>query len=460
MKRWICSLICALMAILSALQAEYLDIESAYKQILLYNDGLKSTQSAVDKQEKLDSATKMIYLPQISLDGVYVRLQEPMNAHLFNNAQLAALGGSPALAPLAPLLSHLAQPITLQDNNIIFGALNIVYPIFTGGRKYFANKLSKIALQDAFIALKLKELSLFEDCVRLYYGVVLSNQILSTLTSANAGHLTHYQNALKLQEKGQIARIEALQAQVNYDKSSIDVQKADNNLKIASLALNAILNRESHTTLELTQSIDIKQDKALQPLEHYTNKALEIYPALQLMDNKIKAANELTNIEFASFLPEVALFGSYMFHDNSSLLDKAMPNWYAGVGARWSLLSPNGRIQKYQASKIATIEAQFATAQARKDLKTLCEKTYSEVQAYKTQYFSLSSSIELAEENLKLRQKAFSQGLGTTTEVSDAQNALSLAIIERQSIAYNYALALARLLALSDEIEQFYAFFN
>ena len=149
-----------------------------------------------------------------------------------------------------------------------------------------------------------------------------------------------------------------------------------------------------------------------------------------------------------------------MLNDNSSLLDKAMPNWYVGIGARWSLLSPNGRIQKYQASKIASIQAEFATSQARKDLKTLCEKTYNEVLSYKSQYFSLDSSVELAKENLKLRQKAFLQGMSTSTEVSDAQNALSLVLIERQSVAYSYAISLARLLALSGEVERFYGFFN
>lgn len=458
MKKWIFLLICIA---ISSGKAEYLELQSAYKQVLESNDGLKSTQHAVQKQEKLNLASKMLYLPQVSLGAYYVRLQEPMNMHLVNQSQLGNLsgniGGNPALAPL---LQHLGQPVTLQDQNVIFGAVNIIYPIFTGGKRYFANKLSQIALEDSYLALKLKELSLFEDCVKLYYGVVLNNQILYTLESANSGHLIHYQNAQKLQNKGQIARLETLQAQVNYDKSSIDVKKASDNLIIANMALNAMLNRESKERLELVKQIDIKQDARLESLEYFINKTLEVYPALSLMDNKIKSTKQLSHIEFSSFLPEVGLFGSYMMNDNSSVLDKAMPNWFAGVGAKWSLITPGGRIQKYQASKIASIEAELAKSQATKDLKTLCEKTYNEVLSFKSQYFSLQSSIELANENLKLRQKAFLQGMSTSAEVSDAQNALALAIIERQSVAYNYAIALARLLSLSDEVDRFYGFFN
>ncbi|WP_295697986.1 TolC family protein [uncultured Helicobacter sp.] len=442
-----------LVVFVNLLQAEYLGFESAYTEALAHNDGLKSSQSALDKQEKLRSATKMLYLPQISLNAAYIRLQEPMNFNLVQNAQSL---NNPIFAPL---LSHF-NGITLEDENIVFGALNIIYPIFSGGKKYYANKLSQIALEDATLALKLKELSLFEDCAKLYYGAVLANQILHTLEEANAGHLLHYQNALKLQEKGQIARLETLQAQVNYDKSSIDMQKANDNLKIANMALNAMLGRDSNASLELIASIDIKPDALLQNVDYFIQKSLEIYPALQMMNNKIKSADELSHIEFASFLPDVGLFGSYIVNDNSSLLDKAMPHWYVGIGARWSLLSPNGRIQKYQASKIASLEAQYTTSQAKKDLKTLCEKTYNEVLSYKTQYFSLQSSVELAKEHLKLRESAFLQGMSTSAEVSDAQNALSLALIERQSVAYNYAIALSRLLALSGEVERFYIFFN
>lgn len=147
MKKWIFLLICIAM---SSGKAEYLELQSAYKQVLESNDGLKSTQHAVQKQEKLNLASKMLYLPQVSLGAYYVRLQEPMNMHLVNQSQLGNLsgniGGNPALAPL---LQHLGQPVTLQDQNVIFGAVNIIYPIFTGGKRYFANKLSQIALEDS-----------------------------------------------------------------------------------------------------------------------------------------------------------------------------------------------------------------------------------------------------------------------------------------------------------------------
>lgn len=452
MKKWL-----VFFCVFGVLNAKYLSFEEAYNQALQSNEGFKASQNAVQRQEKLQSATRFIYLPQVSLNALYVRLQESMQMDLLNPSQLGALSGN---AQLAPLIPHLSQPIALQDQNIVLGAVNVIYPLFMGGKRYFANKLSDIAFDDSVLALRLKELNLFEDCVKLYYGMVLSEQILKTLQDAKQGHFTHYQNAQKLQEKGQIARLESLQAQVNYDRSVINEQKAKDNLRIARMALDSMLGDEnrSESDFNVASRIDIQADARLQDSQYFVSRSMEVYPALQITDNKIKSAKELSRIEFSSFLPEVALFGSYLVNDKSSVLDKAMPNWYIGMGARWSLISPEGRIQKYQASKIASLEAAHLSAQAKRDLKTLCEKTYNEVVSYRQQYFSLDTSIELAKENLKLRERAFLQGLNTSAEVSDARNALSLAIIEQQTIAYNYTISLARLMALSGEVGEFYRF--
>lgn len=132
-----------------------------------------------------------------------------------------------------------------------------------------------------------------------------------------------------------------------------------------------------------------------------------------------------------------------------------MPSWYVGVGMTMPLLDNTGSYQKFQASKIAQLEVSQIKAQAIKDISLLVEKTYKEALQAKEFYFVLNSSIALAEENLKLQEQAFKQGMGTSTKVVDARNLLSKAKIEQQSIAYKYILSIAKLMALSDQIQNF-----
>ena len=119
------------------------------------------------------------------------------------------------------------------------------------------------------------------------------------------------------------------------------------------------------------------------------------------------------------------------------------------------LLDNTGSYQKFQASKIAQLEVSQIKAHAIKDISLLVEKTYKEALQAKEFYFVLDSSIALAEENLKLQEQAFKQGMGTSTKVVDARNLLSKAKIEQQSVAYKYILSIAKLMALSDQTQNF-----
>ena len=85
-------------------------------------------------------------------------------------------------------------------------------------------------------------------------------------------------------------------------------------------------------------------------------------------------------------------------------------------------------------------------------------RTYKEALYAREEYLSLHSSIQLAQENLKLQQNAFKQGMATSAQVIDAQNMLQSALIEQKTIAYKAIIALAKLLALSDDIESFYQY--
>ena len=65
------------------------------------------------------------------------------------------------------------------------------------------------------------------------------------------------------------------------------------------------------------------------------------------------------------------------------------------------------------------------------------------------------STQALAEENVRLRDKAFGQGLSTSLDVVDAQSQLAGVKTQRAAAAYQYVVSLARLLALSGQRNSF-----
>ncbi len=439
-----------------------LSIRESYDKVLLNNDSLKASQSAVQKAQKLKSGAYMLFAPEIDIVGNYTFMEK---THI-------DIDIPPITLPNMPTITLPSMQLDLHKNHFAFGIINAVYPIYTGGKRLSALKMAKLNIQDSELLMQLNKINLFEKLVKSYFGVKLSYDVHKTLKDGELGALAHLNNAKKLQENGQIAKIEFLGAKVEYDKAKNKTHEAKDALDIALLAFKTILQDENLTnSVELSESGEIMNltltselvtalDAELKPLQYYKDTAISAYPALKSLEVKKLQTKELTEIEFGNFLPTVGLYGGYVLKANNTMLNRAIPSWFVGITAKMSLISTSGRIFKYQASKIAQNEVDYLHRQAKSDILLLIESTYKEVLSAKESYKNHSSTIELATENLNLQEKAFINGMASTVQVSDARNQLSLAKIDAQNSQYRYAIALAKLYAITNDMESFWTFYE
>lgn len=442
-------------AFCSLLSAESLSFQEAWRLVLNNNHALKAGKIAVQKSEKLNDANTMLYLPKIELTASYAYLGDPVQ--LDGKEVLNEVSQNISNQGIQNIVNGIANrltPLDLSNQNVVMASVKILYPLYAGGAIKAVNELGKLALKDAKEALRLKTLSTFEKLAGIYYGVVLNQEMLKTLQEVENGHRLHLENAKKLQQAGQIAKIEVLSAQVAYNRAKNDTLKAKDSLEVAQLALQTILS-DNKTNYQPNAKLRIKPNAKVPPLQPILDQTLSSYPLLNQVKIKEEQAQEALKLARSKFIPHFALFGSYTYHRHDSILGSSMPSWYVGVGMTMPLLDNTGSYQKFQASKIAQLEVSQIKTQAIKDISLLVEKTYKEALQAKEFYFVLNSSIALAEENLKLQEQAFKQGMGTSTKVVDARNLLSKAKIEQQSVAYKYLLSIAKLMALSDQVKTY-----
>lgn len=435
--------------------AQNLSFSDAWGLVLSNNHALKAGNIAVQKSEKLNEANTMLYLPKIELTASYAYLGEPVSLDSKEVVKdLAQEISNPTIQGIANSIADRLTPLNLSNQNVVMASVKILYPLYAGGAIKAVNELGKLALKDAKEALRLKTLSTFEKLAGIYYGVVLNQEMLKTLQEVENGHKLHLENAKKLQQAGQIAKIEVLSAQVAYNRAKNDTLKAKDSLEVAQLALQTILS-DDKIDYQPSAKLNIQSNARIPSLKRLLSQTLSSYPLLNQVKLKEEQAKEALKLVRSSFIPHFALFGSYTYHRQDSILGSSMPSWYVGIGMSMPLLDNSGSYQKFQASKIAQLEVSQIKAQALKDISLLVEKTYKEALQAKEFYFVLDSSIALAEENLKLQEQAFKQGMGTSTKVVDARNLLSKAKIEQQSVAYKYILSIAKLMALSDQVQSF-----
>ena len=434
------------LGIVSLLNAD-IAIKDAWQKVLNVNEGLKASQAEVDHAYQLSESTKSMYLPEISIGGSYTRMQKDLEMDIHTPA--GSLPLPPALGGPVAIPSQ-AINLPLQDQDVFMSSLSVLWPIYTGGKIDAANDVYASKQVEAKAKHHMEKDKTFLKLIKVYYGVVISESLLNTRQEAQNALAHHYENAKKLKDAGQIATIELLNAQVKLDSAKIETSKAYYKYKITKLALKELINTNDEPTSKLFVDSDLKDAKS------YEQNMLDNYAGLDIIRAKQGQVDSLITIEQAAYKPTFFAFGNYLLYKDKSPLMDMTPDWVAGVGFKFNILSREGKNEKIAAAKILKNRLTHTLNQAQSDLSLLVEKTYNEMLQYKQEYEDLSSSLLMAKENLRLRQLAFSEGLATSVDVVDAQMFLTGAKTRRLNAIYNYVQKISQLAVLSGDSNMFF----
>lgn len=414
------------------------------------NNSIAAQRANVEHFKALEKAKESLDYPTLTLGANYTRLDdditltgEQLGQHL-DTSGLSAQGGM-------ALMSLLPVKTTMAEKNMLSSSIQTLWPIYTGGRISAAQSYASGRSDEAIAQLKMETQARYEDLSKYYFSVVLAKEVLATRLSVEKGLIQHHDFAIKLEQQGQIAKVERLQAEVSLAQAVVERKKAQRNVDIASLALTEILNQKDKVTPQSTLFIN----HSLPPLSAFTEQTLATYPGLDILNAKDEQAESAIKAEKGKYYPEVFLYGDYVLYEDDSLTSEITPDWFVGVGVSMPIFESTGRSHTVQAANSSLLQVRHLRQQAKQDLTVLVEKTYSSAEQAIEEVQGLDSSLALAKENLKLRKKAFNQGLSTSLDVIDAELYLASIKTQQQVASFNYIIALTKLLALSSEMSLF-----
>lgn len=429
-----------------------LSFQEAWDLLQQQNNSLAAQRANVERYAHLKDATQNLNLPSVSVGANFTRLDQDVTLsgkQIFDSTGQALPALPPTLAQLVAGIGSIQSTITERD--IFTSSIRAIWPIFTGGRITAAQDAAAGKEDEAQSQLAMEIQARYEDLAKYYFSVVLAKEVLATRIAVEEGLTQHRDNALKLEQQGQIAHVERLQADASLDKAKVERKKAQKTLDIAQSALTQILGATE--TVEPSGMLFI--NTSLPPMHAFIEQTLNTYPGLSLLDAKEKQASSLIKAEQGKYYPEVYLYGDYSLHENDSLASQMKPDWLVGVGVNIPLIENTGRSEQVKAANSAVNQVRYLKAQAKQDLSVLVEKTYLEAEQALEEVTGLNSSLNLAQENLRLRQKAFSQGLSTSVDVVDAELYLASIRTQQSLASFNYLISLNKLLALSSEMSSF-----
>lgn len=439
------------MGLASFAHAESMTFQQAWQRVVVEDEQIAAGQAAEKRAKALVKSHQSSLLPQVDVVASYTRLEKPVELDALALEPLSDIANT---APGQALIDFVGgddwfvTPVSKQD--VVRSSLVAFWPLYTGGKIKAAGEIAKLGEAEAQALLEEVRRVRFVALVNSYYGLLLAERINQTLEKTQAALSEHAAAALAREQAGQLAKVERMAMEVARDEARLKASNGRQKQAVLNNALSSLVHTEA-----AAPAGTLFIHRQLPPLEQL-QAGLQEHPSLQMLAAKEGQARVLAKASRGLYHPNVFMYGSYHLYDNNDYAKDITPDWFVGLGVRVPLMDRSGRRNKISAADSALAEAEHLQAGTLRQLSVLLERQYSDVEQALVEYDTLQSHIELAEEALRLQERAFEEGLARSLDVVDAQQALTTAQTRQYTAAAKYVTGLAQLLALTGEQERFF----
>jgi outer membrane protein TolC len=336
----------------------------------------------------------------------------------------------------------LTPPELFEDDKYVMGSASLTIPLFTSGRisssiaaaearergvgaqVTAATSDVKLAVADAYVGVLR---------ARKAHDVARSNvQTLQSLTRDTASMF----------ERELVPKNELLAVQVALADARQNELRAANAAEVAAAAYNRRLGAPLDRPVELSETLAVPVELS-QDLPALVEQAHSRRAELAAFDAQAEAYGQLARTERSRVLPQVALSGGYQYLENQFLDDETVG--MAGIGVQWAMFD-GGQSRKRAA---ALDRNRRATEQQRADASSQIElqvrQAYLGIQESRQRVEVTAQAVEQADENLRIARERYTAGLGTQTQLLEAETLRVRALTNRDDASLDAGLAQLRL---------------
>lgn len=402
-------------------------------------DSIKVEAAETAKRESEAKSARSLYGPKIELDSKQIWGRKTLDYGTVN------LGG------LIPGL-HL-PPIDLYHEEDIGGpraAINAQLPIYMGGAINAKVRAADEAVYESQARTQAQRDTVDTELAQKYFAVQLARSIERLQNEMLHQQELEVRKALRFEKTGTISRLERMAVEVNRDTAKRELLTAQTNRRVAESELAGLLREENVRELK-TPLFVVTED--IGTLKSWQDKALGASPVLKSVVAQRRQAEQGVTAAKAAWHPQIYAFANYNMIKHYLTIPE--PDWIAGIGLKFTLWDNKDRNASIAAANSLVTKAQAAHDEARNRIQTAVQTAYLKSNEAREAYRLTDSTLSLAKENLRLREKGFSEGLSTADEVNDARTKLLAAEIARRVAAYRFVVAWAMLNAACGDMNAF-----
>ncbi len=395
-------------------RTEGLSLQEALEIAIAQNPAIQQAELAVQRAEAGIALAEAAYAPTLSSSANYQYSDAP------------SPGGGPSR----------------ESHSLSASVVRVEYTAFDSGLRDQNLKLAQEALRIAQLQLQQTLQTVKQAVANAYYDLQSSDASVAISQAAIESSEATLRDAQARERAGLGTRFEILQAETEVANNRQTLLAAQNTQQLNRRRLAELLNFPSPTDVLASDRIEPMGEWDLS-LEDTIVAAFAQRQELEVQRQQLEQAQSRVRLAQASNGPRIGLFATLDAANDFNASRDSFDVGYS-AGANFSLTWFDGGESEAQARQ-AQIDGQVAVSNfvgSRNEIQRGVEEAFLTLSSSREQIDSAKVAIASAEESLRLARLRVQAGVGTQTEVINAETALTTARgnLSNAVIAYNRAL--------------------
>jgi outer membrane protein TolC len=298
-----------------------------------------------------------------------------------------------------------------------FGNINITQPVFAGGRIINGNKLAALGRDVSEEKNKLTVDDAIIKTEESYWQIVSLEEKHNTILKYKELLSSLYKQVDDAYKHGVASKNDLLKVKLKKSEVELNKSKLENGIKLAKMAFCQHIGIEYDSTIVLIDTLAIQG----LPESYYVDnsEALRLRTEYKLLQQSVRAEELKTNMKLGEYLPQagIGVSGVYMKLDEAD--SRTLGMVYGTVQVPIS-----GWWEASHTLKERNLQEQIAKNNLKENSELLTlqmEKAWQDLSDSYKQYLMTEDALTQADENLKVNQDSYNNGLINVSDLLEAQ---------------------------------------
>ncbi len=412
--------------------AESLTLQQAIETALRNNPGLKAADAQIAAADAGVLKSASGFLPKVTLSETWSRSDNPLMAL---GAKLNQELVSPA--DFSPAVMNNPEPLSNYNTR-----LSVMQPVFNGGREYIGRTQAALARDASVQDRERTRQETIYTVVKAYYGLLLAREYHKVALQSQETSQANVTLAEARFKAGAVLQSDFLRARVQLAEVREMLTRSENGIKLAEANLAFSLGAPQGTEYELEGALEV------QPTPIDVNAAVDEAtgkrPDLISMDLNRQNAEKSVSQARTEYLPNLNLMGQ-MDWNSDQFAGSSAKSWAVMAVLQWNLF--DGLVTRAKVKEALALSSRMRSLeeQTRSAIQLQVRRAFYDLSSSTDRIAATSSSVQEAEEGLRIVQKRYETGMTTFVDVLGAESSLIRARTNALQALYDNNISLAEL---------------